>query len=220
VILKTLCKDGELIVNKQTIIERISAELAIPVQNVTNTVALLGEGNTVPFIARYRKEVTGSLDEVAIRSIEERLAYLRNLEERKEAVIRSIDEQGKLTDELREAILGASTLQEVEDLYLPYRPKRQTRAKKAREKGLDPLAVLMLESQDIEGDVHEIASGYIDPEKEVFTVDDALAGARDIVAEIIMEDAKVRAMARAFFPRARVSGGDSCQARGWLCVRV
>ena len=123
-ILKILCKDGELIVNKQTIIERISAELAIPVQNVTNTVALLGEGNTVPFIARYRKEVTGSLDEVAIRSIEERLAYLRNLEERKEAVIRSIDEQGKLTDELREAILGASTLQEVEDLYLPYRPKK------------------------------------------------------------------------------------------------
>lgn len=198
-ILKILCKDGELIVNKQTIIERISAELAIPVQNVTNTVALLGEGNTVPFIARYRKEVTGSLDEVAIRSIEERLAYLRNLEERKEAVIRSIDEQGKLTDELREAILGASTLQEVEDLYLPYRPKRQTRAKKAREKGLDPLAVLMLESQDREGDIREIASGYIDPEKEVFTVDDALAGARDIVAEIIMEDAKVRAMARAFF---------------------
>ena len=110
-------------------------------------------------------------------------------------------------------------MQEVEDLYLPYRPKRQTRAKKAREKGLDPLAVLMLESQDIEGDVHEIASGYIDPEKEVFTVDDALAGARDIVAEIIMEDAKVR-LWQGLFSASTGFWSDSCQARGWLCVRV
>ena len=155
---KRVCKDGELEMTKQGIIERISAELSVKTANVTSTVALLEEGNTVPFIARYRKEVTGSLDEVVIRSIEERLAYLCNLEERKDAVIRSIDEQGKLTDELRDAILGASTLQEVEDLYLPYRPKRQTRATKAREKGLAPLAMLMLERQDVDGDIQEIAA--------------------------------------------------------------
>lgn len=196
---KRVCKDGELEMTKQGIIERISAELSVKTANVTSTVALLEEGNTVPFIARYRKEVTGSLDEVVIRSIEERLAYLCNLEERKDAVIRSIDEQGKLTDELRDAILGASTLQEVEDLYLPYRPKRQTRATKAREKGLEPLAMLMLERQDVDGDIQEIAALYIDPEKDVSTADDALAGARDIVAEIVMEDAKVRAMARRHF---------------------
>lgn len=184
---------------KQGIIERISTELSLRPANVSSTVALLSEGNTVPFIARYRKEVTGSLDEVIIRSIEERLAYLLNLEERKEAVIRSIDEQGKLTEELRDAILAASTLQEVEDLYLPYRPKRQTRATKARERGLEPLAVLMLEHQDMNGNVQEIAARYVDPDKDVSTVDEALAGARDIVAEIVMEDAKVRAMARRHF---------------------
>ncbi len=115
---------------KQDVIERISTELSLRPANVSSTVTLLNEGNTVPFIARYRKEVTGSLDEVIIRSIEERLTYLLNLEERKEVVIRSIDEQGKLTDELRDAILNASTLQEVEDLYLPYRPKRQTRLRR------------------------------------------------------------------------------------------
>jgi uncharacterized protein len=184
---------------KQGIIERISAELSLKTTNVTSTVALLEQGNTVPFIARYRKEVTGSLDEVVIRSIEERLAYLCNLEDRKDAVIRSIDEQGKLTDELRDAILGASTLQEVEDLYLPYRPKRQTRATKAREKGLEPLAMLMLERQDLDGDIQEIAALYIDPEKDVPTADEALAGARDIVAEIVTEDANVRSMARRHF---------------------
>ena len=196
---KRVCKDGELIVTKQGIIERISEELSLRTASVTNTVALLEQGDTVPFIARYRKEVTGSLDEVVIRSVEERLAYLCNLEERKDVVIRSIEEQGKLTDELRNAVLGASTLQEVEDLYLPYRPKRQTRATKAREKGLEPLAMLMLERQDLEGDVREIAALYIDPEKELPTPDDALAGARDIVAEVVMEDAKVRAMARRHF---------------------
>jgi uncharacterized protein len=184
---------------KQDVIERISTELSLRPANVSSTVTLLNEGNTVPFIARYRKEVTGSLDEVIIRSIEERLTYLLNLEERKEVVIRSIDEQGKLTDELRDAILNASTLQEVEDLYLPYRPKRQTRATKARERGLEPLAILMLEHQDMDGNVQEIASKYIDPEKDVSTVDEALAGARDIVAEVVMEDAKVRAMARRHF---------------------
>jgi uncharacterized protein len=196
---KTVCKDGELGMSKQGIIERISTELSLSPANVSSTVALLDEGNTVPFIARYRKEVTGSLDEVLIRSIEERLAYLLNLEDRKEAVTRSIDEQGKLTDELRDAILAASTLQEVEDLYLPYRPKRQTRATKARERGLEPLAMLMLEQQDMDGNVEEIAARYIDPEKDISTVDEVLAGARDIVAEIIMEDAKVRAMARRHF---------------------
>ena len=188
--------------SKEHIIQRISTELSLSATNVSSTVALLEQGNTVPFIARYRKEVTGSLDEVLIRSIEERLEYLCNLEERKEVVIRSIDEQGKLTDELRAAIQGASTLQEVEDLYLPYRPKRQTRATKARERGLEPLAMLMLEKQDIEGNAQEIAAKYIDPEKDVTTADDALAGARDIVAEVTAEDAKIRAMARRFFREA------------------
>ena len=187
---------------KQHIVERISTELSLSTANVSSTVALLEQGNTVPFIARYRKEVTGSLDEVFLRSIEERLTYLCNLEDRKEVVIRSIDEQGKLTDELRAAILGASTLQEVEDLYLPYRPKRQTRATKARERGLEPFAMLMLEKQDMDGNVQEIAAKYIDPEKDVITVDEALAGARDIVAEITAEDAKVRAVARRFFREA------------------
>jgi uncharacterized protein len=163
----------------------------------------LDEGNTIPFIARYRKEVTGSLDEVQIQAIADRAGALRALHERKADVRRLIDAQGKLTPELTAAILAASTLQEVEDLYLPYRPKRKTRASVAREKGLAPLAELILQQPELKGDVEAIleehAQPFLDAEKGVETSLEAYAGARDIVAERISEDANVRASVRALF---------------------
>ena len=125
------------------IIERLAKELGLKVSYVRATVELIDEGNTIPFIARYRKEVTGGMSDVVLRELEERLTYFRNLEERKQEVIRLIEEQGKLTEELREEILSADVLQRVEDLYKPYRQKKATRASKAREKGLEPLAVII-----------------------------------------------------------------------------
>ncbi|MCB0255277.1 MAG: RNA-binding transcriptional accessory protein [Anaerolineae bacterium] len=171
----------------------IAAELGLRIDQVTGAVELLDAGNTIPFIARYRKEATGGLDEVQLRQIETRLAYLRNLAERKQAVLASIDEQGKLTPELRSAIESADTLQKVEDLYLPYRPKRRTRATVARERGLEPLAERMLE-QGAAVDIDRLAGGFLNA--EVATVDDALAGARDIIAEHVSEDAISREIAR------------------------
>ncbi len=138
------------------IIAVIARELALRIDQVAGAVELLDAGNTIPFIARYRKEATGGLDEVQLRQIEARLAYLRNLLERKQAVLASIDEQGKLTPELRAAIEIAETLQQVEDLYLPYRPKRRTRATIARERGLAPLAELML-AQETVADIERLA---------------------------------------------------------------
>ncbi len=173
-------------------------------------IALLDEGNTIPFIARYRKEVTGSLDEVQIQAIADRAGALRALHERKADVRRLIDAQGKLTSELAAAILAASTLQEIEDLYLPYRPKRKTRASVAREKGLAPLAELILQQPELKGDVNTIleehARPFLDAEKGVDTSLEAYAGARDIAAEIIAEDANVRGNVRAsFFKRSTVA---------------
>lgn len=174
----------------------IAEELSLRWHQVKNTLELLDNDNTVPFIARYRKEVTGSLDEDHIRAIEERSKYVRTLEERKQAVLKSIDEQGKLTPELAAHINAAIKLQEVEDLYLPYKPKRRTRAMIAREKGLEPLAQRMLR-QDIEqGDPLEIAAEYVDEGKGVLSAKEALAGARDIVAEIVSDDAQIRRMIR------------------------
>ncbi|MBN2804681.1 MAG: RNA-binding transcriptional accessory protein [Deltaproteobacteria bacterium] len=173
----------------------ISEELKIPFNGVKAVVDLLEDGNTVPFIARYRKEATGSLDEVQIRAIEERNIYLVELHKRKEAILESINEQGKLTDELKKAILQAETKSLLEDLYLPYKPKRRTRATIAKERGLLPLAEKILE-QPINEDPLTLAAGFVDPEKEVNSVDEALLGARDIVAEIISEQAEIRADVR------------------------
>lgn len=176
----------------------IAEELNVRSEQVKSTVELLDSGNTVPFIARYRKEVTGTLDEIQIRQIEDRIRYLRNLHERKETVLDSIGKQGKLTPELKEKIEKATTLQEVEDLYLPYKPKKRTRATIAKEKGLEPLAELLLAQELQEGILEEIAAPYLDAEKEVNTWEEAFAGARDIVAETISEDAEVRKEIRGF----------------------
>lgn len=169
----------------------ISKETGLRIEQVKNTVHLLDEGNTVPFISRYRKEVTGTLDENQIRTIQERLAYLRNLQERKVEVIRLIEEQGKLTEELHQNILGSTKLQEVEDLYRPYRQKRRTRATIAKEKGLEPLAAFLI-SLPQKGDPLQEAASYISEEKQVLTAEEALQGAMDIIAEMISDDPAVR----------------------------
>lgn len=174
----------------------IAEELSLRWNQVKNTVELLDQENTVPFIARYRKEVTGSLDEDHIRSIWERMRYLRHLQERKHTVLKSIEDQGKLTPELAEKIKAATKLQEVEDLYLPYKPKRRTRATIAKEKGLQPLADLILAQESLQGTPEEIAAEFIDKEQGVATAEEALAGARDIVAETVSDDAEVRKIVR------------------------
>ncbi len=174
----------------------IAEELNIRWNQVKNTVELLDDDNTVPFIARYRKEITGSLDEDQIRNIWDRIRYLRNLQDRKQTVLKSIEEQGKLTPELEEKIKTATKLQEVEDLYLPYKPKRRTRATIAREKGLEPLAQLILEQNITTGNIKDYAEAYIDEEKDVKNVEEALAGARDIVAETVSDDADIRKLVR------------------------
>lgn len=170
----------------------IAAELGLKEFQVANTIKLLDEDNTVPFIARYRKEATGELDENQIRAIEDRVRYLRNLAARKDEVLRLIDEQGKLTEELREAIGKAARLQEVEDLYRPYKQKRRTRATVARERGLEPLAMQILAQREETGAPEDLAARYVNPEKGVHTAADALAGAKDIIAETVSDDAGIR----------------------------
>ncbi|WP_307207118.1 Tex family protein [Paenibacillus harenae] len=181
----------------ERIIKGIAAQLTIPLTKVKSAVGLLDEGNTIPFIARYRKEMTGELDENDLRSIEEKLQYMRNLEERKREVIRLIDEQGKLTDVLRADIEKSVKLQEVEDLYRPYRQKRKTRASVAKERGLEPLA-LWIWSQPRQGDPLAEAINYINADKDVATAQDALQGAMDILAENIADDAAIRAWVRKY----------------------
>ena len=174
------------------IIIQIAQELDKLPQHVANVVQLLDEGNTIPFIARYRKELHGAMDDTALRTLEERLQYLRGLQERREAVKKSIGEQGKLTEELAAAIDSAKTLAEVEDLYRPYKQKRRTRATVAKEKGLEPLAQLLFaQGRDCPAPA-EAAAAFVDPEKGVETVEDALAGASDIIAEVISDDADLR----------------------------
>ena len=178
------------------IIQTLARELGESEQHVENVVRLLDEGNTIPFIARYRKEMHGAMDDTALRTLEERLQYLRGLEERRESVKKSIDEQGKLTDELAAAIDNAKTLAEVEDLYRPYKQKRRTRATIAREKGLEPLAALLFAQERGCPRPEDAARDFIDPEKGVETLADALQGANDIIAEWISDDAAVRGSLR------------------------
>ncbi len=182
------------------IIELLKKEFNLKSNQVENTIKLLDEGNTVPFIARYRKEVTGGLEDIVIRDLESRLEYLRNLEKRKEEVIRIIEEQDKLTEELEKDILKAETLQRVDDLYRPYRQKRRTRATMAREKGLEGLAqIIMDQSMAEEQLMLEIDEKYIDEEKEVSSREEALAGAMDIIAEIFSDDPDIRTRVRNLF---------------------
>jgi uncharacterized protein len=176
----------------------IATELKVNKQQVQACAALLDEGATVPFISRYRKEATGSLDEVAVAAVRDRLAQLRELDKRREAILKSLEETGKLTDELKAKVLEAQTLTILEDIYLPYRPKRRTRAMIAREKGLEPLA-LRIFSQDPGLDPAAEAAGYVDAGKGVETADDALAGARDIIAELVNEDRNARQKIRELY---------------------
>lgn len=182
---------------QERILKQVAKELQLPHGKVKAAVNLLDEGNTIPFIARYRKEMTGELDETQLRDIEERLQYLRNLEDRKLEVVRLIDEQGKLTDELRAAIGQAVKLQEVEDLYRPYRQKRKTRASVAKERGLEPLAAWIM-TQPRQGSLEREAASYINEDKQVNTTEDAIQGAMDIIAENVADDAKIRAWVRRF----------------------
>jgi len=182
------------------IIGQLVGEFRLKPFQVQNTVRLIDEGNTIPFIARYRKEMTGELNDQVLRELHDRFIYLRNLEERREDVRRLIEEQGKLTEEISTALDNAKTLQTVEDIYRPFRPKRRTRATIAKEKGLEPLARIIFD-QDIQvGSIDGIARPYLDAEKEVNTVDDALNGAMDIIAEEISDNPEYRKMVRdAFF---------------------
>lgn len=174
----------------QTITEILAAELGQKQEYIENVVALMDEGNTIPFIARYRKEMHGAMDDTTLRNLETRLTYLRSLQTRRDEVKKSIENQGKLTDELSAAIDAAATLTEVEDLYRPYKQKRRTRGSMAREKGLEPLAEAIF-AQD-GADIEKLAEGYIDPEKGVNSVEDALQGANDIIAENLSDDANIR----------------------------
>ncbi len=176
--------------------KRIAEEFKIKELHAANTVALLEDGNTVPFIARYRKEMTGALDDQVLRDIAERLNYLKNLVKRKEEILSSIEEQGKLTDELREALDAAATLTELEDIYRPYKPKRKTRASVARERGLEPLASLIFAQEIKEGTVEEYALPFVSAEKEVPDTAAAIQGASDIIAEDISDSAEFRAELR------------------------
>ena len=187
-----------------TIIEQLARELNRPAEHIENVVRLLDEGNTIPFIARYRKELHGSMDDTALRTLEERLAYLRNLTERKESVKASIAEQEKLTDELAAAIDAAQTLAEVEDLYRPYKPKRRTRATVAKEKGLEPLAALLFAQERDCPRPEEAAADYLSAEKGVETAEEALSGASDIIAEQLSDDAALRGKLRTLMEKNAV----------------
>lgn len=181
---------NETIVKEEPFYGKIAAEQAVSVKQVKSVISLMNEGNTVPFIARYRKEMTGALDEVQIRNILERWQYIQNLEQRKDEVIRIIAEQGKLTDELTQKIIRAEKLQEVEDLYRPYKQKRRTKATVAKEKGLEPFAEWLLTFS--KESVEEKAKQFLSEEKEVHSVEEAISGAKDIVAEMVSDDAEDR----------------------------
>ncbi|MCM1148474.1 MAG: RNA-binding transcriptional accessory protein [Butyricicoccus sp.] len=190
----------------QDIIKILAQELGQSDEHVRNVAQLLDEGSTIPFIARYRKELHGSMDDGVLRTLEERLAYLRGLEKRREEVKGAIEAQDKLTDELVKAIDAAKTLTEIEDIYLPYRPKRRTRATIAKEKGLEPLAELLLRQDKNAPDISELASEYINAEKGVETAQDALAGASDIIAETVSDSAAARQTLRGCVMRS----GSAC----------
>ena len=180
------------------IIEALAKEFNIKVEQVEKTVALIDEGNTIPFIARYRKEVTGSLDDTLLRDLLDRLTYLRNIEKRKAEVKELIAAQDKLTEEIEKAIDAAKTITEIDDIYRPFRPHRKTRASVAREKGLEGLALLLMEQlPKYEPELAVQAEAYVDAEKGVASVDEALAGACDIIAEEVSDNAEYRKEIRA-----------------------
>ena len=183
------------------IIETLAKELGQTEAHVANVITLIDEGNTIPFIARYRKEMHGSMDDQLLRDLADRLQYLRNLDQRKHEVKTSIENQGKLTEELTAAIDGAAILAEVEDLYRPYKQKRRTRATIAREKGLDPLAQMFFAIGPAIPSLEDAAKDFVDPEKGVDSVEAALQGANDIIAEMISDDADVRKELRELFRR-------------------
>ncbi|MBQ8898616.1 MAG: RNA-binding transcriptional accessory protein, partial [Clostridia bacterium] len=190
-------------------------DIALTLQNefhlrpsqVENTVKLIDDGNTIPFIARYRKEMTGSLDDQLLRELYDRLIYLRNLDEQREKVRASIEEQGVMTPEILDSLERAVTMTEIEDIYRPYRPKRKTRASVAKARGLEPLADQLYAQQP--GDPATLAEPFVDPEKEVHSVEEALAGSRDIIAERVSDDAAAR-------KRLRVV----CMANGKLTAKA
>ena len=179
---------------EMTYAETIAKQLGLRANQVAAAIALFDEGNTIPFIARYRKEATGTLDEEQLRQVETAIERVRTLDERRATVLSSIEEQGKLTDELRQKIQAAETLTALEDLYQPYKPKRRTRAGIAREKGLQGLADLILKQAHTRESAEALARGYLN--EQVATVEDALAGARDIVAETISDHPEVRRLTR------------------------
>ncbi len=190
----------------ESIIKTLAAEFSKNEKHVENVINLIDEGNTIPFIARYRKEMHGTMDDTTLRDLYDRLMYLRKLEERKNEVISAIEQLDKMTDEIRTQILSASTLAEVEDLYRPYKQKRRTRATIAKEKGLEGLALVIFEQKDACLDINAEAEKYINPEKEINTSEDALSGASDIIAEWISDDANIRKELReAFFSHAIIS---------------
>ncbi|MEJ2365513.1 MAG: Tex-like N-terminal domain-containing protein, partial [Deltaproteobacteria bacterium] len=202
---------------KEQHIAKIAEELELKPQQVLATAALLEEGATVPFVARYRKEATGSLDEVAITTIRDRLNQLRELDKRREAVLKSLHERELLTDELQKRIMAAESLSVLEDIYLPYRPKRRTRATVAREQGLEPLALKLLAQKQTTDPLAE-AAAFIQPEKGVETIEDGLAGARDIIAELVNEDQVTRTKMRALYAekgmfQARVVPGKEVEGK-------
>ena len=185
----------------ESINQILARELNRDQSHIDNVIQLLDEGNTIPCIARYRKELHGAMDDTALRTLAERLEYLRSLQERRETVKKSIEEQGKMTEELSEAIDNAATLAALEDLYRPYKQKRRTRATAAKEKGLEPLALRLFAQENGCPAPEELAAEFIDPEKGVETVEDALAGASDIVAEMLSDDAEIRKLLRDFIGR-------------------
>ena len=168
----------------------LKSEFNLRDEQIENTIKLIDEGNTIPFIARYRKEITGEMSDVILRQFNDRLTYLRNLQSRKEDVKRIIEEQGKLTEEILKSLVKANTLQEVEDIYAPFKQKKRTRATIAKEKGLEDLALLILEKNIV--DIDYEAEKFIDEDKKVLSVEDALKGANDIIAEIISDNAEIR----------------------------
>ncbi len=174
----------------------IAGVLQVPLKGMAAAIELLDQGSTVPFIARYRKEATGNLDEVQIRAIEEKLQYFRELVSRKETIVASIREQGKLTDELQARIERTLDKSELEDLYLPYKPKRRTKASIAREKGLEPLALYLWNQEPGAGPLETLAASFVDAEKGVASAEEALEGARHIVAETISDHADIRKLLR------------------------
>ncbi|MBZ0200794.1 MAG: RNA-binding transcriptional accessory protein, partial [Ignavibacteriaceae bacterium] len=182
----------------------IAKELNIEVKQVDAVINLLSEDATIPFIARYRKEHTGGLDEEALRQVEDRVNYLTLFVDRRNTILKSIEEQGKLTDELKNKIMVCEKLQELEDLYLPYKPKRKTRGTIAKAKGLEPLALFMLDNPDFSGDFEAKLNEFINEELGVNSIEEAILGAKDIIAEMISEDAEVRKTVREFMQTSSV----------------